>query len=133
METDASKKQFNVRYSCALNAYERYIKGANQQIEISETLKSWESCAYQWMNIFRKEERDWKMVYLARDEDADNAEIEWKFDFSDRELKIKNVKLKFDTKTYESGKIDLLISHNGKIMNPKEKKKFNFIQLIHNE
>lgn len=130
MEADASKKQFNIRYSCATNAYERYTKESGEQIEVSETLKTWQSCAYQWRNIIRKEERDWKMVYLARDEDADNAEIEWKFDFSDRQLRIKNVKLIFDTKTFESGKIDVLISHNGKMMNSKEKKIFNFIRLI---
>lgn len=75
--------------------------------------KSWQSCVYRWQNILRKEERDWKMVYLARAEDTDTAEIEWKFDFSDRKLKIKDFQFKFDTKTYENGQIDISFWHKG--------------------
>lgn len=53
------------------------------------------------------------MVYLARTEDAEQAEIEWKFDFSDRKLKIKDITLKFDTKTYENGLIEVSFLHKG--------------------
>lgn len=88
----------------------------NTETEISQTSKAWQSCAYRWENIFRKEERDWKMVYLARDEDAEKAEIEWKFDFSDCQLKVENARLKFDTRTYENGLIEVQILHNGTIL-----------------
>lgn len=76
--------------------------------------QTWQSGAYRWQNLFRKEERDWKMVYLARAEDTDTAEIEWKFDFSDRNLTIKDIQLKFDLKIYESGQIDVSFLHKGK-------------------
>lgn len=56
------------------------------------------------------------MVYLARAEDSKQAEIEWKFDFSDRNLKIKDITFKFDIKTYESGQIDVTFLHKGKVL-----------------
>lgn len=107
-------KQFNVRYCCATNQYERFTRQSNQHIEIENVTQKWQSCAYRWQNIFRKEEKDWKMVYLARAEDTEQAEIEWKFDFSDRKLTIKDIKLKFDWKTYENGQIEVMFLHKGK-------------------
>lgn len=55
------------------------------------------------------------MVYLARAEDTEQAEIEWKFDFSDRKLIIEDIKLKFDYKIYESGQIEVSFLHKGKL------------------
>lgn len=103
-----------MRYCCASNQYERFTKQSNEQIAIENVTEKWQSCAYRWQNIFRKEEKDWKMVYLARAEDTEQAEIEWKFDFSDRKLIIKDVQLKFGHKIYESGEIDIMFLHKGK-------------------
>lgn len=111
---ESRAKQFNVRYSSATNEYQRFIRHPNGRLDIHETTKTWKSCAYRWENIFRKEERDWKMVYLARAEDTDRAEIEWKFDFSGQNLKIKDIQLKFETKIYETGEIDVSFFHKGK-------------------
>lgn len=54
------------------------------------------------------------MVYLARAEDTKRAEIEWKFDFSGRQLTIKDIQFKFDMKVYESGQIEVSFYHKGK-------------------
>lgn len=67
----------------------------------------WESCVHRVLNVHRKVERDWKMVYLARIEDTDRASISWKFDFGN--LKVRTASLRFDTKSYENGLIKLLI------------------------
>lgn len=114
-EIEVNAKQFNVRYSSAKNEYERYVRRSNG-VETIDTAKTWQSCVYRWENIFRKEERDWKMVYLARAEDSNRAEIEWKFDFSDRNLKINDITFKFDMKTYENGQIDVSFLHKGKVL-----------------
>lgn len=112
-ELNVNAKQFNVRYCSATNEYERFVRKSNDQIELEDVAKKWQSCAYRWQNVLRKEEHDWKMVYLARAEDTDHAEIEWKFDFSDRKLVIKDIKLKFDYKIYESGEIEVFFLHKG--------------------
>lgn len=82
---------------------------------ISDETKNWESCHFLSSNIFRKDERDWKMVYLARAEDTDTATIQWKFDFTKEKLVIDSVSIKFETKTYENGVVDLkILNEQGK-------------------
>lgn len=55
------------------------------------------------------------MVYLAREEDTDQAEIEWSFDFTTKNnaLSIADISLRFDSKTYEDGLINIRFKHNG--------------------
>lgn len=49
------------------------------------------------------------MVYLARAEDTETATIAWNFDFTKENLRIKSVSIKFESKTYENGIVDLQI------------------------
>lgn len=86
---------------------------SNGSITTINKCNKWQSCTHRWENIYRKEERDWKMVYLARVEDTDHAEIEWKFDFSKIRAKITSISLKLNTKIYENGQISIKILHNG--------------------
>lgn len=108
LPTEVAAKQFNLRYSSKLDQYERLIG-----TETVEVAKAWQSCAFRWKDVLRKEERDWKMAYIARAEDSDCAEIEWKFDFSSEKLRIRSISLKFDKTTYENGSINLQFIHNG--------------------
>lgn len=108
--TETSVKQFNLRYSCAQNKYERFLDG---QSDVISGIANWESCTYSWANMYRKVERDWKMTYLCRAEDADTAEIEWKFDFTKNNLTIREISLAFDTKLYENGDVVLRFISGG--------------------
>uniref|UniRef100_A0AAG5DJ18 Peptide-N(4)-(N-acetyl-beta-glucosaminyl)asparagine amidase n=1 Tax=Anopheles atroparvus TaxID=41427 RepID=A0AAG5DJ18_ANOAO len=108
-EEEVQAKQFNIRYSCALDCYERFLKGASNRVneKITEKSKGWESRQFLSRNIFRKEEHDWKMVYLARTEGTEEATIEWNFDFSVQGLRVKQVELQFGQETYEGAKVEL--------------------------
>lgn len=104
-----------MRYSTSRNVYEQYTKTSDGTVYIEKCEENWETCHLIATNIFRKTERDWKMVYLARTEDSQMASITWSFDFSQNNLKIKEIFLKFESKTYENGIVDLnIINENGK-------------------
>lgn len=133
-DEEAARKQFNLRYSTAKDVYETFLTGEwsrkggeNQEInfnnisvpqgtpQILSTSKSWNSRIYSAKNVFRKEEHDWKMVYLARTEGTNEAVIEWKVDVSTRKMTIKDLKLTFDTKVYENASVRVeFVINNGK-------------------
>lgn len=91
-------KQFNVRYSCATNVYERLAATT-----ITDSSKDWKDWIFQSENIFRKVEHDHKMAYLSRTEDSSNGMIQFKFDFTGST--IKSIALRLETKMFHSGKV----------------------------
>ncbi|XP_016949654.1 peptide-N(4)-(N-acetyl-beta-glucosaminyl)asparagine amidase [Drosophila biarmipes] len=107
-KTELQKRQLNLRYSCATDTYERYVKD-ERGVTILSTYKSWQKAQFSSKNIFRKVEHDWKMAYLARLENTEDGEIVWKFDFSKTNLKVKFYNLVFETKTFGDGKIEVTV------------------------
>lgn len=74
-DEERKSKNFHVKYSCSKDEYIRMSDLDTDQIN------GFSSCTFKSENIFRKEEQDWKMVYLARKEGSTRSTISWKFDF----------------------------------------------------
>ena len=74
-EQEREGRSIQLKYNCARNCY---IRGSSE----SEITSGWQTMVYEANDVQRKEERDWKMCYLARTEGAATATITWKFDFS---------------------------------------------------
>lgn len=84
---------------------DKYTRDSND-----EEILGWESVLYSKSNIERKEEHDWKMVYLARSQGCPTAHISWKIELNERSNKALNEKLVLDKleltlnfKVFESG------------------------------
>lgn len=60
-EADIIDNDITIRYSASLDQYD-YISGNS----IIRKIKKWSKGVYKHSGIFRKEEKDWKMVYLCR-------------------------------------------------------------------
>ncbi|XP_005092800.1 peptide-N(4)-(N-acetyl-beta-glucosaminyl)asparagine amidase [Aplysia californica] len=97
-ESERESEIIHVCYNCAEDKYVRKSSGNAQQV-------GWLACVNSSSNVVRKEEHDWKMVYLARQNGGSSAEISWKFDVTDTDLRISKMELKASTAVYENGKI----------------------------
>ncbi|XP_077997764.1 peptide-N(4)-(N-acetyl-beta-glucosaminyl)asparagine amidase-like [Glandiceps talaboti] len=93
---EKTNKYIHIKYSCAADKYQR-LSDNNSEIN------GWSSLLMESDNVFRKEEHDWKMVYLARTEGSDTAKVSWKFDFNDTEFVVSKVTVTAISKTYENG------------------------------
>lgn len=74
-EQERESEIIHVCYNCALDKYIRKSSGNKRK-------SGWYSCVNSFKAVMRKEEFDWKMVYLARSEGAPSSEITWKFDMN---------------------------------------------------
>ncbi|KAL3866979.1 hypothetical protein ACJMK2_044222 [Sinanodonta woodiana] len=102
--TDMEKRtsSFHIQYNCSKDEYVRLSDNGSRTC-------SYAAMVHSSQNIFRKEEHDWNMVYLARTEGTDTAEISWKFDFGDSGLKIDTIRIRIDSKTFENGNISWML------------------------
>lgn len=66
----------HVKYCCVSD---KYIRVSDAEAET----KGWDSCVHEVGVLHRKEERDWNMVYLARNPGQnEDSSITWKFDLT---------------------------------------------------
>uniref|UniRef100_A0AAR5PYV4 Peptide-N(4)-(N-acetyl-beta-glucosaminyl)asparagine amidase n=2 Tax=Dendroctonus ponderosae TaxID=77166 RepID=A0AAR5PYV4_DENPD len=78
---------------------------------LERTVKVWAKGCYHIDHVFRKEEKDWKMVYLARTENAPNGRVSWLFTFPPKSPKqLATVTVLINGALYETGNIQVLLS-----------------------
>lgn len=57
-QSELKAGKMHIQYSTSRNKYVRSVG--------MEEIEGWENGAFQVKSVFRKEEKDWKMTYLAR-------------------------------------------------------------------
>uniref|UniRef100_A0A3Q1GII3 Peptide-N(4)-(N-acetyl-beta-glucosaminyl)asparagine amidase n=1 Tax=Acanthochromis polyacanthus TaxID=80966 RepID=A0A3Q1GII3_9TELE len=97
-EKEKSDKLLHVRYNITKDQYCRVSNN-------SEKIQNWDQCVWRKESVFKKVERDWNMVYIARTEDSSMGKISWKFDFASAGLKIKQASIIASSQTFHSGKV----------------------------
>ncbi|XP_067001284.2 peptide-N(4)-(N-acetyl-beta-glucosaminyl)asparagine amidase isoform X1 [Anabrus simplex] len=85
-------------------AQDKYIR-----VSSKEEVKCWQNGVYQTSGVFRKEEKDWKTVYLARAEGTEKGLIKWKVDCSHSGLVVDSVGIKCVGTTFETGRVILTL------------------------
>ncbi|XP_076443341.1 peptide-N(4)-(N-acetyl-beta-glucosaminyl)asparagine amidase-like [Babylonia areolata] len=98
LEEEKHSEVVHIKYSCA---QDMYIRASAHDI----STKRWQSCVSSVKSVFRKEESDWKMTYLAREQGSQTGEISWKFDLSGEDLRINKLELKACSAVYENGSV----------------------------
>ncbi|XP_022103078.1 peptide-N(4)-(N-acetyl-beta-glucosaminyl)asparagine amidase-like [Acanthaster planci] len=97
-DQEMSEKCVHVKYCPASDKYIR-VSDNNKQIA------DYRTCLYRSQNMYRKEEYDWNMVYLARDRGDRDGHIEWRFDFRDTGLVVDQVTLVATAKVFQNGRV----------------------------
>uniref|UniRef100_A0A6P7FTI1 Peptide-N(4)-(N-acetyl-beta-glucosaminyl)asparagine amidase n=1 Tax=Diabrotica virgifera virgifera TaxID=50390 RepID=A0A6P7FTI1_DIAVI len=93
-----------IRYSPSINKYE-YSSGG----KLLNSLNDWSSGAFKHESVFRKEEKDWKMVYIARIDGQEQGIVSWKFDLNNAKKTLDKIDVQFDHKTFEKGVVSVRI------------------------
>ncbi len=79
-QAEIEKNLVHLKYCCATDKYVRVSEG-------DQVTKGWGHMISEVKDVFRKEEPDWKMCYLARDEGTNEASVSWTFDFTGKSSK----------------------------------------------
>lgn len=96
-EAEFEKRMFHLTYNCASDEYERPV--------LKKKSSGWKSCIHSADRIVRKEEFDWKNVYLARVEGSKSAEISWKVNVQHSELKVSAIYVYIEWTTFQTGRV----------------------------
>ncbi|KAJ0055123.1 hypothetical protein NL108_009880, partial [Boleophthalmus pectinirostris] len=97
-DKEKSDRLLHIRYNASTDQYCRVSNHC-------EVTPGWEQCVWQREAVFRKEEKDWQMVYLARTEGSSTGKITWRFDFSPVGMKIQSVTVMAKSQTFQSGTV----------------------------
>jgi hypothetical protein len=99
VEVKEDSSEFVFTYNCANDTFS--LNG--------EAVSGWATFAHQGGKIFRKVEKDWKMCYLAMEEDSTGgAEVEFKFKLPSKQ--VSSISVTAHSATYENGKVNWVIT-----------------------
>ncbi|XP_077300714.1 N-glycanase Pngl [Arctopsyche grandis] len=113
-------QEVSIKYRTSTNTYEIALLDGTTV----KSKKSWENAIYEMKDIFRKEETDWKMTYLARTEGSENAKISWKFKVDNNNKVIDRINIRVSSQAYQSGKIEWILCYDDNCTKiPKESEK----------
>ncbi|XP_071444839.1 peptide-N(4)-(N-acetyl-beta-glucosaminyl)asparagine amidase [Hetaerina americana] len=98
-ELERDSRDFTVKYSCASDKYLKIV--GNKKIEI----KGWKNGLFENESIFRKEESDWRITYLAREESANEGSMKFKFDVSPSGLTVDTISITCRSAVFENGDV----------------------------
>jgi peptide-N4-(N-acetyl-beta-glucosaminyl)asparagine amidase len=91
--------KMNIQYSTSRNKYVRSVG--------MEEVEGWENGTFQVKSVSRKEEKDWKMTYLARTEGSVEGFIMWKFDLTNSGAVVDTVHVQCSTWLCDTGRVVL--------------------------
>lgn len=106
-ESEIANKKFELKYSTAMDKY----------IHDNIICEGWQNGVYSYSSLFRKEELDWKIVYLCREENCEKSTIEWRFDFTSTDLNVQRITLIFTSTLFSNGQIEWKLTGNDFTMN----------------
>ncbi|XP_013162550.1 PREDICTED: peptide-N(4)-(N-acetyl-beta-glucosaminyl)asparagine amidase [Papilio xuthus] len=89
---------YNIQYCAAKDEYRVFCDGKKENV-----IDSFLEGAYKSEYIFRKVEKDWKQVYLARNEREEKGQISWKLEVEYDDLVLKDLVLVVCATTFEDG------------------------------
>ncbi|XP_069675697.1 peptide-N(4)-(N-acetyl-beta-glucosaminyl)asparagine amidase isoform X2 [Periplaneta americana] len=97
--SEVAAGSLRVQYSCVLD---RYVRVFGQ-----EEIAGWQNGAFLVNSVFRKEEKDWKMAYLARREGCKEGSVTWRFDTAGSSMVVRDVRVVCSTWQYGTGCVQL--------------------------
>ncbi|XP_066263318.1 peptide-N(4)-(N-acetyl-beta-glucosaminyl)asparagine amidase-like [Branchiostoma lanceolatum] len=97
-EQEKKGRLFHLVYCTANDKYTRLYNNVDMKV-------GWQNWAHTVQDVFRKEEHDWNMCYLARTEGATTGSVSWKLDLSGSGLCVQEIKVVARSQTFENGSI----------------------------
>ncbi|KAF9416208.1 hypothetical protein HW555_006367 [Spodoptera exigua] len=95
-----------VHYHAATDSYRVLIDGEELQ-----NLATWSSGVYEYKNIFRKIEHDWKKVYLAREEGEAVGFVSWRL-AAGAGLQLSALRLRMAAQLYSTGRLTWTLQYD---------------------
>lgn len=94
-------KRFRLEYSPITDIYKRPISGVKEFC--------WDSLVCKSNNVMRKEELDWKQVYLCRNEDSKRGFVTWTVSLP-QEYTVDRLSIFTESQTFHSGSVKWLLT-----------------------